>query len=150
MTPALRIEPYREALHYAVLCAWWIGHGQEPEPEAVLPGDTRPGAGFVAVTPEGAPLAAAWVYETGTLLWLGPHNLVVNPALHEAEGGKALASAATDAVILAVIDHVREAGGGVLRTDTTDFTVAARGRKNGLMLIGKAFMLSRVLSAKEG
>lgn len=136
-----RVEPYRESEHYAELCAWWIGHGEEPTPPEGLPGDARPGFGYVV---RGA--AAAFVYRTGTLLWIGPHYLIVNPELHHIAGGKALGAAALDAVMEALREAVAAAGGGHLAAFTERPEVVARARRHGYRLLGRrAWLLGLIV-----
>lgn len=145
---AFRIEPYAEALHYPLLVDWWLGHGDEPALPDHLPGSGRPGMGFVACAPAGFGLACGFVYETGTAFWLGPHYLMVNPALHESEGGKVLGNAALDAVMDALEAYVAGSGGGALATFSNLPAAIARGRRHGLQLRGRIPMLGKWVPAR--
>lgn len=145
---AIRIETYRESAHYALLLALWELRAEEPAERQHLPGDARPGHGVLALDELGNPLACGFVYATGTALWLGPHYLMANALLRDLEGGKALASAAVDAVVEALLTHVARNGGGVLHTFTDQPAVIARARRFGFQLRGKLPLLGRRVAAQ--
>lgn len=81
--------PYAEAEHYAMLAAWWAGHGTQAlpprwlSPLGMIAWDGPPADGAVLSGGSGEPaplgLAACWLYVTGTAVcWI--ENLVSNPA----------------------------------------------------------------------
>jgi len=133
--PPEGIERYGRSRHYESLCGWWIGHGQEPEPEWALPGDGRPGIGLVIPN-----VAAGFMYYTGTRIAL-LHEFVSNP---EAPGK--LTSPALDALILELERQARFDGIDHLAAWTKHPAIVSRGRRLGWRVSGRDWILGKVLT----
>lgn len=119
MMPALITAPYEEAAHYPLLKSWWECHGAPPMPPrwlsplGLVAFDGPPSEG-------GAPLAACFLYLTGTAVcWM--EGLVSNP-----RAPKRLTGRAADRVIAELLAIAKQTGHEVVSASTARRSVVRR------------------------
>lgn len=111
------------AAHTLTVQRWWRGHGVTGVPLNWLPP-----LGSVATGPEGEPLAACWLYLTGTpVAWI--EQLVSNP-----EAPKRMRARALDAVVEDLLWTADRLGCRVVMAATASLSVIRRGRRHGFLL----------------